>query len=289
MFKSVHLYFTLALLFFSARIWVQYLPKSATPTLNQNASTVVGIACAVHSGGLQNLSKLPIIRTTLPTFIASAEPAFIYRFYFAYDDADPFFNDELKRNLVDLEFKHEATKTTNQRLQVETHWVECNYTGKPAWAQNDAALAAFRDGAEYVFRTNDDTALPLKWTSIFINDLSLRRPVPNLGVVGPHCPQGNTRILTHDFVHRTHVLIHGFYYPRSLPTWWADDWITRVYQGFNHTLMVKRHDVVVVHTLAKQRYLVDSPSNIKSILSNEIMIGRNMIRNYVLDHFNTHL
>lgn len=99
--------------------------------------------------------------------------------------------------------------------------VSCPYTGKPAWAQNDAAVAAFKEGADYVLRTNDDTQLPANssWVTEFIRDLRSRRPVPNLGVVGPLHKEGNTEILTHDFVHRTHLLVHGFHYPRSFPTW----------------------------------------------------------------------
>ena len=99
--------------------------------------------------------------------------------------------------------------------------VRCNYTGKPAWAQNDAVVAAFKEGADYVLRTNDDSQLPTRrdWVSIFINDLRSRQPFPNVGVVGPRFDQGKTTILTHDFTHRTHVIMHGFHYPRSMPTW----------------------------------------------------------------------
>lgn len=101
--------------------------------------------------------------------------------------------------------------------------VQCNYSGKPAWAQNDAAMAAFTEGADYVMRTNDDTRLPTSqgWETVLIRDLRQRHPVPNLGVVGPMFHEGNTNILAHDFTHRTHAVIHGFYYPRSLPTWWV--------------------------------------------------------------------
>jgi hypothetical protein len=99
--------------------------------------------------------------------------------------------------------------------------VACNYTGKPAWAQNDAAMQAYADGADYVLRTNDDSELPQRpgWTSVFISDLLSRQPVPNLGVVGPTCNQGATYILTHDFTHRTHIEVHGTYYPRAFATW----------------------------------------------------------------------
>ena len=51
-----------------------------------------------------------------------------------------------------------------------------------------------------------------------------------VGVVGPHHQGGNTGILTYDFVHRTHVDIFGFYYPRVFSDWFGDDWITKVRQ-----------------------------------------------------------
>lgn len=99
--------------------------------------------------------------------------------------------------------------------------VRCTYTGKPAWSQNDAAVAAFREGADYVLRTNDDTEMPVRkdWASAFIADLRGRPGFPNVGVVGPASDKPPQNVLTHDFTHRTHVMIHGFYYPRSMPTW----------------------------------------------------------------------
>jgi hypothetical protein len=36
----------------------------------------------------------------------------------------------------------------------------------------------------------------------------------------------------HDFTHRTHAAIFGFQYPRSLPDWSSDDWVTYVYSAF---------------------------------------------------------
>ena len=39
----------------------------------------------------------------------------------------------------------------------------------------------------------------------------------NVGAVGPACRQGNRRILTHDFTHKTHMEIFGGqYYPPAL-------------------------------------------------------------------------
>ena len=52
----------------------------------------------------------------------------------------------------------------------------------------------------------------------------------SVGVVGPLCRQGNQQILTHDFVHRTHMEIFDMnYYPPELVDWWMDDWISFVY------------------------------------------------------------
>lgn len=59
-------------------------------------------------------------------------------------------------------------------------------------------------------------------------------------------PRPIRSILTHDFTHRTHLAIFDLHYPRALPDWSSDDWITYLYQAFN--LMVKLPDVVVSHT-----------------------------------------
>jgi len=73
-------------------------------------------------------------------------------------------------------------------------------------------------------------------------------------VVGPLHKGGNVGILTFDFVHRSHIDIFGYYYPRVFTDWWADTWMTRVY-GAERTL--KLPGVRVVHTLeVGQRYKV---------------------------------
>ncbi len=99
-------------------------------------------------------------------------------------------------------------------------------SGHPAWAQNDAMMQAYMDNMAYYYRVNDDTVLESTgWTEKLIEQL-LRYHPPNVGVAGPWFRDGNIAILTHDFVHRTHVDIFGFYYPRVFTDWFADDWIT---------------------------------------------------------------
>ncbi|KAL4226496.1 hypothetical protein ACF0H5_014481 [Mactra antiquata] len=97
-------------------------------------------------------------------------------------------------------------------------------------AVNTIAEKAVQDGADYLMRVNDDTQFDSSnWTSLCIESLQKNEP-PNIGVVGPLCKNGIQNILTLDFVHVTHFHIFGFYYPPQLDNWWADDWITHVYE-----------------------------------------------------------
>lgn len=78
---------------------------------------------------------------------------------------------------------------------------------------------AYADGADYMVRVNDDSEFATKcWIQLATNALLSYKP-PNVGVVGPHCPQGNTKILTHDMVHRRHMEIFETYYPTVFKNW----------------------------------------------------------------------
>ena len=139
-------------------------------------------------------------------------------------------------------------------LEVKTsiHMVQCSHAGKPTWAQNDAMLEAYLDNVEYHYGVNNDTRFQTpNWTELFVHQLSLFDP-PNVGVVGPRHSGGNTGILTYDFVHRTHIDVLGYYYPRAFTDWWGDTWITRVYQPGR---LKKLDDVRIAHTMGiGQRY-----------------------------------
>jgi len=128
-----------------------------------------------------------------------------------------------------LYWQLENPKCYRIHLNVSLHLVECQHSGRPAWAQNDAMMAAYMDNMDYYYRVNDDTVMETTgWTEKFIDELERFNP-PKIGVVGPWFREGNVVILTHDFVHRTHIDILGFYYPRVFTDWFADDWITGVY------------------------------------------------------------
>lgn len=291
-------------------------PTTVVAAIDLASRLVVGIACAVHSGLAANASasavslpSLPLMRTLIPSFLRSAEPSYSYKFFLAHDQDDALFSRADVRGNIDAAFASALAAEDARRwhlhdyapgtidpstLVASVHWVACPYSGKPAWAQNDAAMAAFAHGrADYILRINDDTHLPGgRWASSFIADLRGRQPVPNLGVVGPACKDGNTAILTHDMVHaHTHISIHGCYYPRAFPTWWADDWMTRVYAEYTRPrpLLVVRHDLPVVHRLVTQRYKVDAPPNITLVLSGEVRSGRAAVERYALRTYGVEL
>ena len=78
---------------------------------------------------------------------------------------------------------------------------------------NPMMRAAYDDGAEYMVRVNDDSEfVTLDWVSKGVSKLASYNP-PNVGMVGPNCLEGNTNIMTHDMVHRTHLDIFEHYYP----------------------------------------------------------------------------
>ena len=56
--------------------------------------------------------------------------------------------------------------------------------------------------------------------------------------------ENQTIILTYDFVHRSHIDIFGYYYPRVFPGWHSDRWINDVYLP-NRTK--KLNDIMVKH------------------------------------------
>ena len=200
---------------------------------------------------LDLLDWMPIFAYFLPTFCSTAETGYIYHFYMAHDHNDVFFKVMSNMKLFKERFIN-ITKSQCHHLDIiNLHMVKVLYSGKPAWAQNDAVMAAYKDGRDFFYRVNDDTMMiSTNWTHILIGEL--RKMVPPLvGVVGPTDYGGYTNILTYDFVHRTHIDIFGYHYPREFFGWYGDNWITRVYLPNRST---KLKSVTVNHVHRYTRY-----------------------------------
>ena len=207
------------------------------------------------------LSNISLVKICLPSIYKFMETKYNYMIYVGIDKGD--FLETFKEYL--------ETKFDKMKVVVASG-------GSFTKTVNAIAREAYKDGMDYLVRINDDTTFETdKWTSQGIQTLQKFSPV-NIGVVGPTCKEGNTAILTHDMVHRTHLEIFDFYYPPYFDNWWADDWITNVYQPNRsiklQTWKVKHH--VKIH---KTRYKVDYKQKIR--LNKTLTFDRERLSQYL--------
>ena len=157
---------------------------------------------------------------------------------------------------------------------------------------NEITRLAYDEGAEYLCRVNDDTEfISRNWITRAVNVMQNQFDPPNVGVVGPLCQQGNMAILTHDFVHRTHMdIFQGEYYPKAFKNWYLDNWITSIYSHV--TMSDDFHRIVIIqdwevkHHLSDTRYKVHSQS--LQSLHGLLKIGRKQILSYMKEHHAAH-
>lgn len=181
----------------------------------------------------------------------------------------------------DIEWQRYFHRDPNlQNLSFVPYWLEISVVSFPKVTAhqnripfNKIANVAFNDGAQYFVRINDDTEfVTSNWITRATTSLRMLEP-PNVGVVGPICHQGNKQIMTHDMVHRNHMIIfNGSYYPDTFSNWWLDDWITRVYQP-NRSIQMNEWEVI--HHLTPSRYKTDHGE--KKNLDPMVMKGRKKI------------
>ena len=227
-----------------------------TDILAQYPGKTVAMGTAITTrkvGSAKDMIKsLPYFKHLLPSFCKTASPGYYYIWYMGFDFNDPILSAPAGREVFSKYFNLVTTNECKGKFKVAVQFVKCNHSAKPAWAQNDALLAGYKDGLEYYYMTNDDTIMTTNhWTDAFVQELAKFNP-PNVGLVGPRHSGGNVAILTYHFVHRTHIDIFHFFYPRNFTDWYGDDWATHIYEPNN---VKKMSNVQVKHTLEKgQRY-----------------------------------
>jgi hypothetical protein len=251
--------------------------------VRNESTTVIAVCASTTSRGLQpsGLEQLSLFRLALPSLVAtfrhgaSSEPVPELWVYVAYDVGDKFYDSAAReldvRAWLDT-YVVGPLATAGVRAQHALLRFE-NALRKPGPIFNFMMAAAAEDGADYLYRINDDTEFVTPWVGLALSALRGYSP-PNVGVVGPICREGNTRIITHDLVHRTHLEIFDYYYPPILSDWWMDDWITMVYdeRHFTKGPFVVRHHVSMHGT----RYSVDYAH--EQMLQGELRSGRMQIQ-----------
>eukprot|EP00605_Chrysophyceae_sp_TOSAG23-4_P001198 GSChrysophyteH1.ASY1.ANO1.1307.1 assembled CDS len=232
----------------------------------------------VDKPSVRNLSLFIYL---LPSLIRTLDCGFRYEYVLGYDIGDPFYDSEKGMSSVDSWFAENVIKPMGRNgimiLPVRKRRIN-NTLKKPGPVFNEMARAAFEGGADYMYRVNDDTEFVHKWPKLFVDSLNT---IPNkIGAIGPTCTQGNTDILTHDFVARIHMDIHEMnYYPPELVDWWMDDWISFVYGPKRTFKSSEAH--VIHHTGAHgRRYQVNDAN--RRHLTRVLMEGKNRIRSWLL-------
>ena len=256
-------------------------------TISTTQQVKLGIITATRSSKRwTNVSNTLLNKVLLPSLketITDEEAlAWDINLFLGIDDNDTFWNKAFDADPTGLQL-------TNKPLFLQIHpiFVRKAPNRKDKIPFNEAAKAAFDEGAEYYVRINDDTEfITPNW--ITKGTISLQSFLPqNVGVVGPLCRDGNTEILTHDMVHRTHLQIfNGTYYPNVFNNWWLDDWITLVYSTenlggiWNNSLVLVEWKVR--HHIEETRYKVHHGD--KKHLESELHRGKERILSYINTH-----
>ena len=203
-----------------------------------------------------SLKSLSLTTVCIPSIKYTAEAKFLYRVYVGTESDDYL--------VTQFDALRAMSSANVQIVPVKT---KGGYFTK---VTNYIARQAFKDGAVYFVRINDDTRMVTKnWASLAVDTLRSFSP-RNVGVVGPTCKQGNTILLSHDMVHETHLLMFKYYYPPILQNWYIDDWITAVYMP-NRTIKLPSWEVK--HTMDQgTRYNIDKYP--KKWLMSLIILGR---------------
>ena len=212
----------------------------------------VTMGCAITTKGVSSaadmITDLPYFTRLLPSFCRTASSGYFYMFYMGFDFNDKILATPFGREVFREYFILTISNECKGDLNVGVQFVQCNHSGKMAWAHNDALLAGYNDGLDYFYMVNDDTImLSMDWTNIYVEQLAHFYP-PNVGIVGPRHTGGNTHILTYFFTHRTHIDIFHFFFPRIFIDYFADDWATSLYEPYN---VKKMPNVLLDHTLEK--------------------------------------
>lgn len=253
------------------------------PNLKNLPLIAIMAATTTRKINAPSTSNLALFTLLLPSLMRTLDCGYRYEYVLGYDADDPFYDSQAGLTEVKRWFMSNIERPLRQRGIVLTLRPVrvLNNLKKPGPVFIAMARAAFNAGAEYLYRINDDTELTQSWAHAFVRTLKMLSPA-FVGVVGPVCNQGNQQILTHDFVHRTHMEIFDMnYYPPELSDWWMDDWISWVY-GQMRTFKA-RHVPVIHHTGAHgQRYTVDHSH--EALLGELVKKGHGKIRNYLLKH-----
>ena len=233
---------------------IMVMPHAPIVLINRSAALPerICVLVPVTSRGNENWRQMedsPLHGALLSSLTGTCEPGrFLYSIYIGYDTGDAFYDNQTTLQSI--------RQWTARHLPFALLILKpfANPLQKPVPVMNFLSRAAYNDSCDFMYQVKDTTECLTPWTSAFVGALRTMSP-PLRGVVGPSFPYGNMAIITHDFVHRSHLDIFPTHYPPELTDWWADDWITAVYGARN---TYKLANVVVTRRLMSgMRYTIN--------------------------------
>ena len=226
----------------------------------------------------ESLNDTFLVKLSLPSITRTYEPnKYEYTIFIGYDTDDLFFDNNVTlstlRKWVEINIPFAS-------LEIVSF---INHLHKPGPIMNFISNEAYKKQCDFMYRINDDTELITpNWTSAFVSTLRSFTP-PLHGVVGPICHQGNPDILTHDFVHRSHLSLFQIHYPPELTDWWLDDWISLVYGETNTQKLdnceVRHHLIPIGGDDYYRRYYINKQA--RELLPSLLDQGRKKIKDYL--------
>jgi hypothetical protein len=250
----------------------------------QTKSPVIAIGIPVTTRNIPSPSIMTLgaFNKMIPQMTRVLDEDFEYWFYLAHDEGDPFFGSaDHQEEVSQWMVEHVETPSKARGITVQhTHLNFVNELKKPGPVFNFMMRSMYEDGADYLYRVNDDSMTETAFAKPMVQALLSMNP-PNIGVVGPSHKGGNEEILTHDFVHRSHLDIFGLYYPTRFRSWYMDDWITFVY-GKSKTKKLKKVRVNHATDTHGTRYEIDGLE--MDAIEQEFLGGRALIIDYCERH-----
>ena len=100
-----------------------------------------------------DLEKQLLFKDFLPAFCNTISNSNHYQYHviFAYDYNDPCLYNDYNRKQVTSLFEKVVAKNCPD-VEIDLELLQCSYSGKPAWAQNDAMMAAYWRNVTYFYR-----------------------------------------------------------------------------------------------------------------------------------------
>lgn len=270
------------LVFTERRFALKPLPSCTEQDHGTGRKPIIAIMAATTTRKVQQPSTktIALFIFLLPSLIRTLDCGYTYVYVMGYDIGDPFYDTNAGMAEVKQWFKENVQDPLAANgIAISLRPVRVNNTfKKPGPVFNEMARAAYTDGADYFYRVNDDTELVGDWAKQFVT--TVHKFTPPVAIVGPTCQQGNQHILTHDFVHRSHMEIFEMnYYPPDLKDWWMDDWISLVY-GRKRTFKARQAEVIHHVKHHGMRYEVDRANEHR--VTSLVALGRKQIHKWMV-------